>query len=425
MKTLLNILLNGIFVFAVIFIWLMLIYQFVLCLGGFFLRQRRRRRPAAAAGDEQLPTVTVLVPARDEEAVIAASLGRLQQLRYPEGKLEILVINDGSRDATLAAAQRQAGADPRCRFLDIPAAEGGRGKSAVLNRALREARGEVLAVYDADNLPEPGSLRLLAAALVADRRLAAVTGKFRAYNSRRNLLTRFINLESVAFQWIIQAGRWFFLRISMLPGTNYVIWKSVLEELGGWDEQALTEDSELTFRVYRLGRLIGFLPDAVTWEQEPETLAVWVRQRTRWARGNNYLIGAHGLRLLRGLPNAATFELFNLFFLYYFFVFAILFSDLIFLLSLAGLIRVHLFGPYFELWLLAFLLYILEVLIALSYEREDSPLNFLATVLAYFTYTKLWVFIVLKSLYHDLVQKKRRTWDKTERFAGRSPGGGG
>lgn len=424
MRSLLNVLLNGVFVFAVIFIWLMLLYQFILCLGGFFLRRRLRRLPGADVGDDRLPTVTVLVPARDEEAVIAASVARLQELRYPAAKLEIMIINDGSRDNTLAMARRSAGSDPRFRFLDIPVNDGGRGKSATLNRAFPAARGEVLAVYDADNLPEPGSLRLLAAALVADRRLAAVTGKFRAYNARRNLLTRFINLESVAFQWIIQAGRWFFLRISMLPGTNYVIWKSVLEELGGWDEQALTEDCELTFRVYRLGRLIGFLPDAVTWEQEPETLAVWVRQRTRWARGNNYLIGARGLRLMRGLPNAATFELFNLFFLYYFFVFAILFSDLIFILSLAGLVRVHLYGPYFELWLLAFLLYILEVLIALSYEREDSLLNFLATVLAYFTYTKLWVFVVLKSLYHDLVQKKSRSWDKTERFASRPPGGG-
>jgi cellulose synthase/poly-beta-1,6-N-acetylglucosamine synthase-like glycosyltransferase len=422
MKSLLSVLLNGVFVFAVIFIWLMLLYQFILCLGGFFLRQRLRRRPPAVVADEQLPLVTVLVPARDEEAVIAATVARLSELRYPAAKLEIMIINDGSRDDTLATARRSAGNDPRFRFLDIPQNEGGRGKSATLNRAFREARGEAIAVYDADNLPEPDSLRLLAAALVADRRLVAVTGKFRAYNARRNLLTRFINLESVAFQWLIQAGRWFFLRISMLPGTNYIIWKTMLQELGGWDEEALTEDTELTFRIYRRGRQIGFLPAAVTWEQEPETLAVWVRQRTRWARGNNYLLGAHG-RLLGGRPNAATFELLNLFFLYYFFVFAILFSDLIFLLSLAGLVRIRLYGPYFELWLLAFLLYILEVLIALSYEREDTPLNFLVTVLAYFTYTKLWVFVVLKSLYHDLVQKKRRSWDKTERFANRSPGG--
>ena len=416
MRLLLNFLLNGIFVFSVIFIWLMLLYQFVLCLGGFSLRQRLRRQAPTAIDDKQLPAVTVLVPARNEEKVIAATVAHLQRLHYPADKLEIMIINDGSGDGTLAAARRQAGNDPRFRFLDIPAAESGRGKSATLNRALQEAGGAALAVYDADNLPEEDALRLLAWELVSDRRLAAVTGKFRAYNAGRNLLTRFINLESIAFQWIIQAGRWFFLHISTLPGTNYIIWKSVVEALGGWDEEALTEDAELTFRIYQKGLWVGFLPRAATWEQEPETLAVWIRQRTRWARGNNYLISKFGRRLLRDRPRVTTFELLNLFFLYYFFVFAILFSDLIFVLSLFGLVHVRLFGPYLELWLLAFLLYVLEVLIALSFEREDTPRNLLVAVLAYFTYTKLWIFVVLKSLYQDVVQKKKRSWSKTERF---------
>lgn len=423
MKGLASVLLNFAFVFSVIFIWLMLLYQFVLCVGGFLLRRRQRRQAAPAVPDEALPTVTVLVPSRDEERIIAATVDRLRQLEYPADKLEIWLVNDGSRDGTLETARRQAGGDPRLRFLDIPAGEGRRGKSAALNRALRLARGAALAVYDADNLPEPGSLRRLAAALVADPRLAAVTGKFRAYNARRNLLTRFINLEALAFQWLVQAGRWFFLGISALPGTNYLIWRRDLQALGGWDEQALTEDSELTFRLYERGRRIAFLPDAVTWEQEPERLAVWLRQRTRWARGTNYLIARHGGRLLRR-PRAVLFELLNFFLLYYLFVLAILFSDLLFLLSLAGAVRIHLNGPYFELWALAFLLYTLEVMIALAYEREDSPLNFLITLLAYFSYTKLWAFVVLKGLLHDLVLRRERSWAKTERFAGRAPGEG-
>ncbi len=94
-----------------------------------------------------------------------------------------------------------------------------------------------------------------------------------------------INIESIAFQWIIQAGRWFFLRVAFLPGTNYLIRKDVLEKIGGWDENALAEDSELTFRIYDAGYLVDFIPTAVSWEQEPETLKVWVRQRTRWGPG--------------------------------------------------------------------------------------------------------------------------------------------
>ena len=407
--------LNGLFVFSVIFIWLMLLYQFVLCLGGFLLRRRLRRR--AAADPDELPSLTVLVPAHDEEAVIAGTVARLQQLVYPAGKLEFVIINDGSHDRTLERARRRAGGDTRFRFLDIPPGEGGRGKSAALNRALRGVHSEAVAVYDADNLPEPGSLRRLAGALAADPGLAAVTGKFRAYNARRNLLTRFINLEQLAFQWLVQAGRWFFLGISALPGTNYVIRREALLALGGWDEQALTEDSELTFRLYDRGLQVAFLPDAVTWEQEPERLGVWLRQRTRWARGNNYMIAKHGRRLL-GRPKAAVFELLYFFLLYYLFVFAIVFSDLLFLLSLAGLVRIQLFGPYLELWALAFLLYVLEVMIALAYEREDTPLNFLVTLLAYFTYTKLWAFIVLRGLWQDLVLRRERAWAKTERFSG-------
>ena len=251
------------------------------------------------------------------------------------------------------------------RLENIPPAEGGRGKSVVLNRGLAIASHRLIAVYDADNRPEPDSLKTLCRTLEADPRLAAVTGKFRAYNKDRTLLTRLVNIESIAFQWIIQAGRWFFLRVAFLPGTNFVIRKEVLEKIGGWDENALTEDSELTFRIYDAGYLVKFAPTAVTWEQEPETLRVWVRQRTRWARGNNYLISKYARTIFcRRKPRAMAFEIFNLLFLYYLFMFAVVFSDLIFILSLFGLVRIRIPGPFAELWALAFLLFVLEVLIS-------------------------------------------------------------
>jgi cellulose synthase/poly-beta-1,6-N-acetylglucosamine synthase-like glycosyltransferase len=189
-----------------------------------------------------------------------------------------------------------------------------------------------------------------------------------------------------------------------------------LKEIKGWDEQALTEDTELTFRIYAKGYMIKFLPTATTWEQEPERLSTWVRQRTRWSRGNNYILATYGKKIFKTRPNITSVELLNLFYLYYFFIFAILFSDIIFLLSLFGLVHIRVVGPYSILWGLAFLLYALEVLIALSYEREDSASNLFLAILAYFSYTKLWVFVVLKSLFQDYVRKSSRTWDKTERF---------
>ncbi|MBN1938058.1 MAG: glycosyltransferase family 2 protein [Candidatus Aminicenantes bacterium] len=421
MTSVLRLLRDGLFVFSVIFIWLMLLYQFVLTAAGFRFRRRLDKEGEPEDGDIELPGVSILVPARNEAKVILDLLERLGGLDYPAGRLEFIIIDDGSTDGTGDLVESAAAADPRVRLLRIPPDRSGRGKSAALNTALPQARFEAVAVYDADNRPEPDSLARLCRALVSDPGLAAVTGLFRVYNKDRNLLTRFIHLESLAFQGIIQAGRWFLMKIAFLPGTNFVIWRKDLEAAGGWDEEALTEDTELTFRIYERKRLVKFLPTAVTWEQEPERLRTWIRQRTRWARGNNYVLGSRLPTLLRRRPNLMVFELLNLFFLYYVFVFAILFSDLIFILSLLGLTRLRIAGPFTELWALAAALFTLEVLLALSYEREDSRAMFGVTVLAYLTYTKLWVFVVLRGLVQDVVLRRKRIWDKTERFDSHPP----
>ena len=407
---------HAVFVFSVVFIWLMLLYQFVLCLGGFFYRSRIAREESLPVEPDRLPVVSILIPARNEEKVIGKLLERIAEFEYPAAKIEVLVVDDGSSDRTGEIVAEFGRRDPRFGMISVPAEKSGRGKSAALNLTVKQAAGEVIAVYDADNIPDKDSLVRLCAALGRDKRLAAVCGKFRAYNKGRNILTRLINLEGIAFQWLIQAGRNFFLGLCFIPGTNFVIRKSVLTELGGWDEQALTEDSELTFRIYEKGYRIKFLPTATTWEQEPERLSTWIRQRTRWARGNNYIISKNLRTVFKTRPKLTTFELLNLFYLYYFFIFAILFSDILFILSLTGVVHIRVIGPYAELWALAFLLYLLEVLIALAFEREDTFGNFFVACLAYVTYTKLWVWVVLKSLYLDYIRKSSRTWAKTERF---------
>lgn len=417
MRSLFLFLLNFCFVFSVLFIWVMLLYQFFLTLGGFLWRQKCRREERELEKREiELPGVSILIPARNEELVIDQTIRRMLEFDYPSDRMEVIVINDGSADKTGQIISSWASRDKRIRLFDIPKEESGQGKSAALNKALKVTRFEAVAIFDADNIPERDSLKRLCRSLVADPKLAAVTGKFRAYNRNQTLLTRLVNLESIVFQWTVQAGRWYFLKISALPGTNFVIWKRVVERLGGWDQQALTEDTELTFRIYEHpGLYIKFLPTAVTWEQEPERLKVWVRQRTRWARGNLYIISKYARRIFHRKPRSTAIELINLLYLYYLFIFAILFSDLAFVLSLFGLVHIRVIGPYFELWILAVCLYVLEVMLALSFEREDSFSNLFVAVIAYLTYTKLWVFIVLRSFWFEYVRKESRAWDKTQR----------
>ncbi len=300
----------------------MLLYQFLLTLGGlFYWKKEKMARPndQALDNEERLPVVSILIPARNEALVIEGLLNGLAGQNYPSEKMEIIVINDGSTDMTADIVMSwQKRNNLNLKLINVSREESGRGKGAALNRGLSLCSGAVVAVYDADNLPEKDSLRKLVIELINHPRLAAVTGLFRAYNRHRNLLTRLINLESIAFQWIIQAGRNYFLNIAFLAGTNYVIRRNVLETLGGWDERALTEDTELTLRIYEQGWQVKFLPAAISWEQEPEKLKTWFRQRTRWARGNNDLI----LRQLRGLfqrrLSVTSLEMVNLFYLYYF-----------------------------------------------------------------------------------------------------------
>jgi cellulose synthase/poly-beta-1,6-N-acetylglucosamine synthase-like glycosyltransferase len=412
-----HIIINYLFVFSVIIIWFMLGYQFILFLLGYlygFRAEKQRRKLERQLLD--LPKISLMIPAHNEGLVISHTLEALLQSDYPSGRLEILVINDGSTDDTAMKVEAVAARDARVRLFNVPAEFAARGKSAALNRGLSECRHSVIGIFDADNMPEKDSILHLARQLAADPSLGAVIGKFRCINRKKNLLTRFINLESLAFQWIVQAGRWNMLRMATLPGTNYLIHRSLLESMGGWDEQALTEDAEMSIRIYKAGYLIKFVPYAVTWEQEPETLRVWFKQRTRWARGNNYVIEKYITKVFGIRPRVVGLELFYAMAVYYIFFLAILLSDLLFILSFVNLILIPVPGPYKEVWIFAYILFLLEIVIALSREKEDSPLNIALIALSYFTYCQLWILVVLKAAYDDFILKREHVWVKTQRF---------
>ncbi len=410
-----HILIDALFVLAVTLIWFMLAYQTVL----FFLGHRywrRTRRQGSSIEDSELPAISILIPCRNEERVIENTLRSILALVYPPEKVEILIINDASTDRTAEIARRFT-ADARVRLLEVPAALAARGKAAALNCGLRHARHPVLAIYDADNTPEPGALRPLAAELVRDPTLGAALGMYRAVNRRRNLLTRFLNIEGIGFQWIVQAGRWALMHLATLPGTNYVIRRPLVEKLGGWDEGALTEDAELTLRVYQAGYRVKFVPGSVTWEQEPESLRVWFRQRHRWVRGYNYLLRRYARGLWRMKPRRIGLELLYSLWLYYVFFVAIIVSDILFVLSVSGVIRIAVPGPYSVVWLFAYATFVLQLVIALASEPgEDSLPNILLTMLMYFTYCQLWIPVVARAFYDDFILRKPARWAKTERF---------
>lgn len=392
-------------------------YQFIFSIYGYinFVKSMKEKREMDKLSFD-LPSCTILIPAHNEEVVIGNTIEAMLKLQYPIDKLKIMVINDGSKDRTREIIESYAATDPRVVLFDVPKGQGGKGKSRALNLGIKQADSEVIAIYDADNTPDPMALHYLVASLVSNKELGAVIGKFRTVNKNRNLLTRFINIETLSFQSMLQAGRWQLHNIATLPGTNFVMWKWLIDELNGWDEEALTEDSELSIRIYELGYKIKFTPYAITYEQEPEEWKVWIKQRVRWVRGNNYVLA----KFMKEIPNFKNkrlrFDLLYTLALYYVFFVAILVSDILFFLSLSGLISIPLPGPYSVVWGVAIVLFMFEILLAVSFDREDNWKNLGLILVMYFTYCQLWIFVMLKAFYLENIKKASHEWDKTVRF---------
>jgi cellulose synthase/poly-beta-1,6-N-acetylglucosamine synthase-like glycosyltransferase len=405
------------FVIAVILIWFMIAYQFVLTVYGYInLVKSLKEKKQVNEMDFDYPSCSILIPAHNEAMVIGDTIESMLKIVYPEDKLQIIVINDGSTDSTKKIIESYAEKDSRVQLFDIPLGEGGKGKSRTLNIGMSVAKGEIIAVYDADNTPDKDSLRYLVAQLIQHKELGAVLGKFRTVNKDKNWLTKFINIETLSFQSMLQAGRWQMHNIATLPGTNFVMWNWLIKKLNGWDEEALTEDSELSIRIYQEGYKIKFIPYALTYEQEPESWRVWIKQRMRWVRGNNYVISKFAKQLTKFKNRRLAFDILYTLALYYVFFAAIIISDLLFIIGLLNLVSISLPGPYTFVWVMAMILFIFEIMLAISYDNEDSLGKIGLILLMYFSYCQLWIYIVLKAAYSEYIKKEKNTWAKTIRF---------
>ncbi len=402
--------------------WLMLLYQVILCFAGYraFLKSFTEGE-INEEGTINLPPVSILVPAHNEEVVIGRTVEALMQLEYPHAKLEIVIINDSSTDRTGAILAEKQVKYPALKVLTIEPPVGGKGKSRALNEALKIVTGELIAVYDADNMPERMALINLVRVIMSSPDLGAVVGKFRTHNVNSNLLTRFINIETLSFQGLVQAGRCHLFGLTTIPGTNFVVRRRILEQLGGWNPDALTEDTELTIRIYNEGYLIKYVPESVTWEEEPETMRTWIKQRTRWVQGNIWVIGHGILNLHRMNSTRIIWDIIYFFCIYVVFFLSVLISDFIFILGLLGVSSITIKGPLLLIWFLAFALFIVEMFISLTFERGEGNLkNFLLVSIMYFTYCQLWLIVVFRANW--MMLKRALTgaafyWDKTERIA--------
>ena len=253
--------------------------------------QSRRTRPTPP---DYHPSVSVIIPAYNEERVIADSVARVLASDYPG--LQVIVADDGSKDATSAVVRERFASDPRVTLLTL--ANG--GKAAALNRALLQAEGEVIIALDADTQFEPTTIARLAR-WFADPKLGAVAGDARVGN-RVNLVTRWQAVEYITAQNLERRALAGFDAMTVVPGAVGAWRRAALDAVGGYPEDTLAEDQDLTIAIQRAGWRVTYDPRAVAWTEAPESFKALAKQRYRWAFGTLQCLWKHRRVLLTGKP---------------------------------------------------------------------------------------------------------------------------
>lgn len=276
-----------------------------LCTLGLRLASCLIPRPVPAAPrlpDRDLPVYSLLVPLYREAAVVPRLVAALGALDYPREKLDIKLILEPDDHETRAAIAA-AGLPPWFEVITAPPV-GPRTKPKALNAALPFARGPFVAVFDAEDVPDPGQLRVaLARFQRGGPKLACVQARLVVENAREAWITRHFAVEYCAqFDVLLPALGAMSMPI-LLGGTSNHFRRAALESAGGWDAYNVTEDADLGLRLTRLGWDIGVIASD-TLEEAPVTIGAWMRQRTRWMKGWAQTLIVHARaprRLLRDM----------------------------------------------------------------------------------------------------------------------------
>ncbi len=244
------------------------------------MRDRRRR-----FDPDYCPPVSVIIAAFNEEKVIEKTVRSILDNGYPD--LEIVVVDDGSKDRTLSVLHELFGNEERVRIVSQPNG----GKSAALNNGISEARHDILVALDADTIFRRGSIEKLVRHF-SDPRVGAVSGNARVGN-RRKLITRFQSIEYIMGFNLDRRALDLLNAITVVPGAAGAWRREVIITLGGFGHDTLAEDTDLTLAVRRLGYSIRYEQEAIAWTEAPETTSGLAKQRFRWAFGTLQAVWKH------------------------------------------------------------------------------------------------------------------------------------
>lgn len=261
-------------------------FRFLGCLVPRLPAPKRRHLP-----DAELPIYTVMIALYREAMSVAPLLQAMNDLDYPREKLDVILVTEADDEMTRQAIARLQPM-PHVQVITVPAI-GPQTKPKALNYALPFARGSFVAVFDAEDRPEPGQLR---AALDAFAHhgpdIACVQASLSIDNASESLLSRMFAAE-YAGQFDILLPGLAALRLPLpLGGSSNHFRAEALRDVGAWDAWNVTEDADLGIRLARFGyRCATF--SSTTYEEAPVRFGAWLRQRSRWMKGWMQTTGVH------------------------------------------------------------------------------------------------------------------------------------
>lgn len=376
----------------------------------------RKSGERAARGGAQ-PHVSVIIPAYNEAKVIVSSVERVLASDYPT--LELIVADDGSADATSALVRSHYGTDPRVKLLTLRNG----GKASALNQALSHASGKIVIALDADTQFLPETIARLVR-WFDDPMIGAVAGNARVGN-RVNLVTRWQAIEYVTSQNVERRALDALGAITVVPGAVGAWRRAALDAVGGYPEDTLAEDQDLTIAIQRQGWRVAYDVEAIALTEAPETLRALGRQRYRWSFGTLQCLWKHGAVLRSGHPRGLAW-----FGMPQAWLFQILFAalspiiDLALVLSIIGTaIRIHQHGwaqtqsdvlRMFVYWFVFVAVDLASGWIAYRMEPTRERFPALLMILQRFVYRQLMYGVVVRSI-NAALHGRVVGWGKLER----------
>jgi cellulose synthase/poly-beta-1,6-N-acetylglucosamine synthase-like glycosyltransferase/peptidoglycan/xylan/chitin deacetylase (PgdA/CDA1 family) len=258
------------------------------------IHRRRERWDGNRDGWELWPDLTVVIPAYNEEAGIAATVRSMAEADYP-GQVEIIVVDDGSSDDTAAVAARLGYPDVRV------ITQANTGKPGALNHGIQLARSAILVLVDGDTIFQPDTLRRLIAPMT-DPKVGAVSGNTKVAN-RGGFLGRWQHLEYVMGFNLDRRMFDILGIIPTVPGAIGAFRWAALEQIGGISNDTLAEDTDITMALCRRQWKVVYAPDAIAWTEAPASLRQLWKQRFRWSFGTMQAMWKHRRSLIERGPS--------------------------------------------------------------------------------------------------------------------------